>query len=121
MPVDAEVVAVSLQNQVPFKGAMQGNDVDTAGPSPGTVVSTTSGTGVATQLGQFSFTQQETANLATFTATGSAHWVAANGDSIDTTIAGKGELTGTPQCLPLHGSTHNYGWHRAIRRGPGVL
>ena len=89
-------IPAAAQNQVPFKGAMQGNDVDTPGPSPGTVVVTTSGTGVATHLGQFSFTQQITGNLATFTDTGSVHWVAANGDSIDTTLTGSIELTATP-------------------------
>ena len=89
-------IPAAAQSQVPFKGAMQGNDVDTPGPSPGTVVTTTSGTGVATNLGQFSFTQQVTVNPATFTDTGSVHWVAANGDSIDTTLTGSIELTTTP-------------------------
>jgi hypothetical protein len=92
----ALAIPAAAQNQVPFKGAMQGNDVDTPGPSPGTVVVTTIGTGVATHLGQFSFTQQITGNLATFTDTGSVHWVAANGDSIDTTLTGSIELTATP-------------------------
>jgi hypothetical protein len=92
----ALAIPAAAQNQVPFKGAMQGNDVDTPGPSPGTVVVTTSGTGVATHLGHFSFTQQITGNLATFTDTGSVHWVAANGDSLDTTLTGSIELTATP-------------------------
>jgi hypothetical protein len=35
-------------------------------------------------------------NLANGTATGSAHLVAANGDSIDTTITGSSDLTTTP-------------------------
>jgi len=89
----AFAVAAAAQSHVPFKGALQGNNVDTAGPSPGTFVETTSGTGIGTHLGQFSFNQVVTVNLATFTGAGSAHWVAANGDSIDTTIAGSAELT----------------------------
>ena len=91
----ALAVPAAAQQQVPFKGAMQGYDVDTPGPSPGTVVVTTSGTGVATHLGQFSFTQQNTVNLVAKTSAGSARWVAANGDSIDTTVAGSAEPTST--------------------------
>ena len=94
-------IPAAAQNQVPFKGAMQGNDVDTPGPSPGTVVVSTRGTGIGTHLGQFSFTQQETVNLVAFTATGSAHWVAANGDTIDTTLIGSAELTPTPGVLSI--------------------
>jgi hypothetical protein len=101
LPMAALSIPAAAQNQVPFKGAMQGNDVDTPGPSPGTVVVTTSGTGVATHLGQFSFTQQETVNLAAFTATGSAHWVAANEDRIDTTVTGSAEPTATPGVISI--------------------
>src|ERR1043166_8666695 len=102
LPIAAMILAVvfavpaAAQHQVPFKGSMQGNDVVTANPSSGTVVEKTSGTGVGTHLGQFSFSQQETINLAALTATGSAHWVSANGDSIDTTLTGSAELTSTP-------------------------
>jgi hypothetical protein len=41
----------SAQNQVPLKGTMQGNDIDSPGPSPTTVVVTTNGTGISTLLG----------------------------------------------------------------------
>lgn len=107
LPMAALILTAALaapaaaQRQVPFKGAMQGNDVDSPGPSPDTVVVTTTGTGVATHLGQFSFTQQVTVNLAASTSAGSAHWVAANGDSIDTTLTGSGELTATPGVLSI--------------------
>src|SRR5262249_7524717 len=60
---------------VPFKGTMQGNDSDSPGPLPRTVVVTTIGTGIATHLGEFSFTQQNTVNLVARTSTGFAHWV----------------------------------------------
>ena len=63
------------QHQVPFKGRFQGSDT----VAPPTI--TTNATGTGTHLGQFSF-----AHVITFPAlTGSSHWVAANGDSIDTT------------------------------------
>jgi len=81
---------------LPFKGTMQGHDVD----SPGHVVTTT-GTGIGTHLGDFSFTQVATVNLAAFTDIGSAHWIAANGDSIDTTLAGSAELTATPGVISI--------------------
>lgn len=68
---------------VPFKGMFQGNDTVTP---PSTIATT--GTGIGTLLGQFSFTQGVTVNGANLTDTGSAHWIAANGDSIDTTVAG---------------------------------
>ena len=73
----ASPIAVShaAQNQVPFKGTFQGSDT----VAPPTI--TTRATGTGTHLGQFSF-----AHVITFPAlTGSSHWVAANGDSIDTT------------------------------------
>jgi hypothetical protein len=92
----ALAVPAAAKNQVPFKGALQGNDIDSPGPSPTTIVVTTTGTGIGTHVGEFSFTQELTLDLVTLTAAGSAHWVAANGDSIDTTLAGSGEPTDTP-------------------------
>ena len=92
----ALAVPAAAKNQVPFKGALQGNDSDSPGPSPTTLVATTTGTGIGTLVGQFSFTQELTLDLVSLTAAGFAHWVAANGDSIDTTLAGSGEPTDTP-------------------------
>ena len=89
----ASPIAVShaAQNQVPFKGTFQGSDT----VAPPTI--TTRATGTGTHLGQFSF-----AHVITFPAlTGSSHWVAANGDSIDTTIAGSGEPTDTPGIIRI--------------------
>ena len=96
------VVPTAAQNQVPFKGAMEGHDTDSPGPLPGTVVVTTNGTGIGTHLGQFSFTQVSTVDLRAHTATGSTHWIAANGDTIDTTSTGAGGPTDAPPvCLGL--------------------
>jgi hypothetical protein len=80
---------------VPFEGTLQGTDTD-SDPTPSTIVVTTDGSGIGTLLGRFSFTQRVTLNFATRTTAGVAHWVAANGDSIDTTVAGSGHPTGTP-------------------------
>ena len=48
----ALAIPVAAQKQVPFKGTMQGNDTDIGGPRTAFVVDT-SGTGIATHLGQF--------------------------------------------------------------------
>jgi len=106
MPMAAMILAAALavpaaaQKQVPFKGAIQGHDVD-SGYNGTTVVVTTTGTGIGTLLGEFSFTQEVTVNIAASTDTGSAHWIAANGDSIDATIVGSGEPTATPNVISI--------------------
>jgi len=89
------VTAAAAQKQVPFKGSMQGQEIDTpeGGPPPTTLSADGSATGMATLVGQFSFSYQVTVNLANGTATGSGHLIAANGDSVDTTIAGSSETT----------------------------
>jgi hypothetical protein len=69
-------IPAAAQQQVPFKGTFQGNDA----VNPTTI--TTSGTGVATHMGQLSLS-----NITSLlTSNGTGHWVAANGDSIDTTF-----------------------------------
>jgi hypothetical protein len=91
-------VPAAAQKQVPFKGSLQGHETDTpeGGPPPTTLNADGNTTGIATHVGQFSFTYQLTVTLATATATGSGHLIAANGDSIYTTIAGTLEMTPTP-------------------------
>ena len=81
-----------------FKGTFQGQDAHDAVLPPGatTVVIDTTATGTGTLLGQFSLIRKVTGNLVNFTATGSAHWVAANGDSIYTTVFGQAELSDLP-------------------------
>jgi len=94
----AFAVPTSAQNRAPFKGSIQGQETDTpqGGPPPTTLSVDGSAKGIATHVGQFSFAYQLTVNLANGTATGSARLIAANGDSVDTTIAGSIELTATP-------------------------
>lgn len=87
----------AAQNPVPFKAALQGNDTDGAFSFPVLPV-TTNGTGTGSHLGEFSFTQQSAVNVTNGTATGSIHWVAANGDSIDTFTAIGGPTDAPPAC-----------------------
>jgi hypothetical protein len=102
LPMAAMILTAALalaqapQKQVLFKGTMQGLDVHLGMPSPGIGLLGTSGTGIGTLIGQFSFDQKSTVNLANGALEGSAHWIAANGDSIDTTITGSVEPTATP-------------------------
>src|SRR5438552_1152943 len=84
----ALAVPAAAQKPVPFEGALQGQDTDKGGPDTAFVLDT-SGTGIGTPVGQFSFSQEVAVNLVAGTETGSAHWIA-NGDSIYTTIAGSG-------------------------------
>jgi hypothetical protein len=99
----ALAVAAAAEKQVPFKGSMQGHEIDTpqGGPPPTTVSADGSTTGIATLVGQFSFFYQLTVTLATGTATGSAQLIAANGDSIFTTVVGSSEPTATPGVLSI--------------------
>ena len=88
LPMAALIVTAALtlpasaQQQVPFKGTFQGSDATT-----GVNIHETA-TGMATLMGQFSLTMDVTINPADLTDTGSAQWIAANGDSIHTTVAG---------------------------------
>src|ERR1700693_3217548 len=102
MILTAFAVLTAAQNQVPFKGSIQGHEIDTpqGGPPPTTLIVDGSATGIGTQVGQFSFTYQLTVNLANGTSTGSARLIADNGDSVNTTIAGSSELT-TPGVLSI--------------------
>jgi hypothetical protein len=97
----ALALPAAAQNLVPFKGAIQGNDTDGMLNFPVLPVTTT-GAGTGTHLGDFSFTQQSAINVVTGTATGSTHWIAANGDTIDTTFTASGGPTDAPPvCLGL--------------------
>jgi hypothetical protein len=79
-------IPAAAQQQVPFKGTFQGNDTVTS------TTITTSGTGVATHMGQLSLTNI----LSLSTLSGTGHWVAANGDSIDTTFVSSADFSTAP-------------------------
>ena len=94
----ALAISAAAQKQVPFKGSLQGQEIDTpeGGPPPTTLSVNGSDAGIATHVGQFSYTYQLTVTLANGTATGSADLFAANGDNVYTTIVGSSEMTATP-------------------------
>jgi hypothetical protein len=80
-----------------FKGIFQGEDAhDTLAPGATSVVIRTTATGVGTRLGRLSLNREVTGNLLNFSAAGSAQWVAANGDSIYTTVVGQAEPSDLP-------------------------
>jgi hypothetical protein len=94
----AALAVTAAQKQIPFKGALQGQETDTP---PGSGMVDGNATGIATLFGQFSFSYQLTVNLANGTSTGSARLIAANGDSVNTTITGSSEPTATPGVLSI--------------------
>ena len=96
----ALVVPAAAQKQVPFKGVLQGHDTDTCFSFP-IICVTTNGTGTGTLLGKFSFTEEVTVDVTTITATGSAHFIAANGDTIDATVTGSGAPTNDPDVISI--------------------
>ena len=80
------IPAAAQQQQLPFKGAFHGKDAVT----PQTI--TTTGTGSATHMEVFSLTQE----LSLATLIGTAHWVAANGDSLDSTFVASADFSTQP-------------------------
>jgi hypothetical protein len=92
----AITLPAAAQQQVPFKGTFQGKDCVPAQNTGCSAVNAptidTRGSGIGTQMGEFSLTQQT--NLATFN--GSAHWVVANGDGIDSTFIASPDFSTQP-------------------------
>src|SRR5688572_15601003 len=80
-----------------FKGTFQGEDThDILAPDATSVVIRTTATGVGSRLGRFSLKREVTGNLQDFSEEGWAHWIAANGDILYTTIVGQAELSDLP-------------------------
>ena len=94
----------AAQNLVPFKGALQGTDKDGAFNFPILQVFT-NGAGTGTHLGEFSYSQENAVDVTKGTGTGSIHWIAANGDTIDTTFTAVGGPTDAPPLCPGLGDT----------------
>ena len=92
MPMAAMMMTAALalpavaQTQVPFKGVFNGKDA----VAPPTI--TTTGVGTGTLLGEFSITQVTTLTSQTGGA-GTAHWVAANRDSVDSTFVASADFS----------------------------
>ena len=110
LPMAAMILTAALalpaaaQNLVPFKGALQGTDKDGALNFPILQVFT-NGAGTGTLLGEFSYSQENAVNVTNGTAAGSIHWIAANGDTIETTFTGVGGPTDAPPLCPGLGDT----------------
>ena len=87
LPFTAIILAATLaipaaaQKQVPFKGAMQGHETQSAGV-PGTISASGSVAGIASQLGRFTMTYQATVNEADGSGVGTGQFVSINGDTI---------------------------------------
>ncbi|MEO8125495.1 MAG: hypothetical protein ABI822_00310 [Bryobacteraceae bacterium] len=98
MTLMAALAIPAAQNQVPFKGTIQGQDIDKGFTSPGMFLVETDGTGTGILFGRFTFTLETTINVENLTDTGIAHFKAANGDTIDATYTSvmPAELTPTP-------------------------
>ena len=84
---------LAADEQVPFKGSLEG--LDTAvGVNPPFVYVEITATGNATELGAFSYVAQQTVDTRTRIATGTFQFTAANGDTVFGTVSGKATLTG---------------------------
>jgi hypothetical protein len=100
LPIAAMVLTAALANpaaaeekQVPFKGAFHGQD--TVPCVTQALPLCTTATGIGTHLGRFNFAHGLTLDSPT-TGAGSAHWVAADGDSIDSTSVVSADFSTRP-------------------------
>ena len=86
------------QQQVPFKGGLEGV-VQVGAPTPQGVPVLVNATGNATQLGRFALAIPHIVNRPT--ATGTYQFVAANGDRLTASFSGKATPTSTPGVLAI--------------------
>ena len=92
----ALAVPASAQKQVSFSGALQGLEIHT--PQAGSIILVHGNTtGIATVLGQFQLTYDDTVNTMSGQGTGTANLFNANGDSISMQDMG----TFTPLLTPI--------------------
>ena len=93
----ATAAAEKAAKQVPFSGSIQGHEDDVfQGPPPGTLVVNGNANGIATHLGRSTLLWNVTVTLANGSGVGGCQLIAANGDSIFTTLVGQAEPTDTP-------------------------
>jgi hypothetical protein len=78
----------AAEKEKPFRGSIQA--VETSVVQFPTLFVEASGSGNATHLGRFTVTYEFEVNIPTFTGIGSAHFIAANGDSLFTEVTGLG-------------------------------
>jgi hypothetical protein len=84
----------AAEKEVPFKGSVQA--VESIDVQPPKLFVDALGTGKATHLGRFTVTYQVEVDLPTGAGIGSAHFIAANGDSVFTEFIGQGNPTEDP-------------------------
>jgi len=87
----ALALPAAAQTTVPFEGTFQGSDNTSNLP---TIVQSV--TGIATLVGKFSSTTLLTVGPSG--GTGTAQWIAANGDTIDTTVVGSPQPVSMSPC-----------------------
>ena len=88
-------VAQAGQKELSIKGTMQA--VETLDfTNPPIMTSTAGGSGIATHLGQYTLSFEVEVNLETIAGTGTAHFVAANGDSLYAVGTGQATPTNEP-------------------------
>ena len=89
----------AAENEKPFRGSIQA--VETYNPQFPALFVDSSGSGTATYLGRFTVTSEFEVNLLTLAGSGSAHFIAANGDSLFTELTGQASPTGNPDVLSI--------------------
>lgn len=88
------VASAKAEKELMLKGSIE--SVETYEINPPIMHVTASGSGQATQFGQFTVSYEVDVNLETVAGTGSAQFVAANGDSIFAAGTGQATATNTP-------------------------
>ena len=86
--------APAARRQVPFMGALHA--VESQRVEFPTLFANGSGSGKATHLGRFTFSYEVVVDLRTFSGPASAHFVAANGDSVFAEGSGQSYATENP-------------------------
>ena len=94
------VFAAGAGAATPFKGTLEGA-YTLAFPSPLILLVQGTGTGNATQLGQFTFDYDEIVDLSTGAGTGTYEFTAANGDTLSADWTGAGFPTDDPTVLRI--------------------
>jgi hypothetical protein len=92
--------SASAGHAAPFKGTLEGA-YTIEFPSPLILLVEGTGTGNATQLGQYTFDYDETVNLTTGAGTGTYEFTAANGDKLTADWTGAGFPTDDPTILRI--------------------
>lgn len=96
----ATATLAAAGHEMPFKGRLEGV-YSLSFPNSVTLAVTGTGTGNATQLGQFTLAYDEIVNLTTGVGTGTYDLTAANGDTLSADWTGAGFPTADPNVLRI--------------------